>query len=208
MEAKYMNRKIGIYSSAVLFLAVLGFAVSMIAGTDFGSYLSSIFIALGFVPMVCSLSAANGRKAAGLTAIAFACVYAVLIGLVYFAQLTTVSLTPLSGEAAMQLNYSNFGLMFNYDLLGYAFMALSTFFIGLTIAPENKGDKWLRGMLLVHGIFAIACFIMPMLGIFRPGMEGGDLIGTLVLEFWCAYFIPVSILAFRHFVKTADKAEA
>lgn len=203
-----MNRKIGIWSSAVLFLAVLGFAVSMIAGTDFGSYISSLFIALGFVPMVCSLSAANGRKAAGLTATAFACVYAVLIGLVYFAQLTTVSLTPLEGQAAMLLDYSNFGLMFSYDLLGYAFMALSTFFIGLTIVPGNKADKWLRGLLLVHGIFAITCFVMPMLGIFKPGMEGGDLIGTLVLEFWCAYFIPVSILAFRHFMKAKDMDEA
>jgi hypothetical protein len=30
-------------------------------------------------------------------------------------------------------------------------------------------------------------------------MAGGDIIGVLVLEFWCAYFAPVCILSYLHF---------
>jgi hypothetical protein len=150
---------------------------------------------------VFSVTSEKEKKAPGLTAVAFASVYAVLIGLVYFAQLTTVHLSVLDEQAASLLDYSNFGLLFNYDLLGYAFMALSTFFIGLTIAPENRADKWLSGLLLAHGVFALPCLIMPMLGIFKPGMEGGSIIGTLVLEFWCVYFLPIGALSYHYFKK-------
>lgn len=198
-----MNKKIGIYSSLLTLAAVTAFAVCMIAGTVYGSYISSLFIAWGFVPMVCSIASLSGkeRKAAGYTAIAFSAVYAMLIGLVYFAQLTTVHLSKLNEQASALLDYSKFGLFFSYDLLGYAFMALATFFISFTIIPENRADKWLKMLLLIHGIFAVSCVVMPMLGVFKPGMAGGDLIGVLVLEVWCAYFIPVCLLAFYYFRK-------
>lgn len=43
-----MNRKIGVISSIVNLLAVLGFAVSMLFGFKFGSYLCSMFIAFRY----------------------------------------------------------------------------------------------------------------------------------------------------------------
>ena len=57
-----MNKKIGMYASIMTFLAILSFALCMLLGLilknniigNNGSYLSSIFIALGFIPMVCS----------------------------------------------------------------------------------------------------------------------------------------------------------
>ena len=58
-------------------------------------------------------------------------------------------------------------LFFNYDLLGYGMMALSTFFLGLTIRADNSADKWLRRLMLIHGIFFLSCFIMPMTGMFQ-----------------------------------------
>jgi hypothetical protein len=206
-----MNRKMGMAASLVTLAAVVAFALSMLFGCDASSYLSSMFIAWGFVPMICAF-AAVGRpdaKAAGMTAAAFASVYAVFIMLVYFAQLTTVRLAGLSAEAAQLLDYSKYGLLFNYDLLGYAFMALATFFIALTVEIKTTGDKWLKGLLFIHGIFAVTCVVMPILGIFGgsgsaeavAGGAGADMafIGVLILEFWCAYFTPVCILSFLHF---------
>ena len=187
----------------VTLVAVLVFAVSMLTGSDFMSYLSSLFIAWGFVPTICAFAAFGGgeTQAAGKAAVAFASVYAVLIMLVYFAQLTTVRLDTLGPVAEKQLNYGKFGLMFNYDLLGYAFMALSTFFIALTLEARTTSDKWLKGLLLVHGIFAVSGTVLPMLGLFNGEMAGGEIIGVAVLEFWCAYFTPVCILSFLHFKK-------
>ena len=58
------------------------------------------------------------------------------------------------------LNYSNGGLFFSYDLLGYGMMALSTFFVGLTIDAKNKADQWLKCLMIIHGIFFFGCFII------------------------------------------------
>ncbi len=126
-----------------------------------------------------------------------------LIALVYYAQITTVRMPALSDEAYAVLSYSEFGLFFNYDLLGYAFMALSTFFVSFAIMPADKGDRWLKWLLCIHGVFAISCVVTPTLGLFQPGMAGGDLMGVLVLEFWCVYFTPVCILACRYFKRAS-----
>lgn len=189
------------YSSLVTFIAVVGFAFSMIVGSDFGSYLSSMFIAWGFVPMICSFASycPKETKSLSYTAMIFSSVYAVLIMVVYFAQLTAVRLSVLNEQALSILNYKNFGLFFSYDLLGYGFMALATFFISFTIQANTKIDKWLKALLMIHGIFAISCVAIPMLGVFSSGMTGGDIFGVLVLEFWCAYFAPACILSFLHF---------
>ncbi len=129
----------------------------MFAGSDTGSYVSSLGISWGFVPMICAFASLSNRKAkaAAYTAIAFAAIYGVLIAVVYFAQITTVRISALSDEANALLNYAQFGLFFNYDLLGYGFMALSTFFVSFTLTPADRGDKWLKWLLCIHGVFAI-----------------------------------------------------
>lgn len=204
-----MNRKLGMISAAVTLVGVVGFALCMIIGSMFGNYLTSMFIAWGFVPLICSFAAYGKEdvKALGKTAIAFASVYAVLIMLVYFAQLTTVRLSLLNAQAAQLIDYGKFGLMFNYDLLGYAFMALATVFIAFTVEVKTKGDRWLKAILLIHGVFAITCVAMPILGVFSGNGSGDSTwVGTAVLEFWCAYFIPVCILSFLHFRRKPKQA--
>lgn len=202
-----MNRKIGMYSSIMNVAAVSGFALSMLIGTNFGSYFTSMFIAFSFVPMMCAFSIYGkaDTKAAGYTSMIFAGVYMVLILIVYFAQVTSVRLDELSKETLQIIDYQNFGLFFNYDLLGYGLMALSTFFAGLTVDVKSKSDKWLKILLMTHGVFFISCFIMPMLGLFSTEMEGSAWIGTAVLEFWCIYFIPVGILSFLYFLNKSEK---
>ncbi len=196
-----MNRKIGMYSSIINILAVFGFAICMLVGTNFGSYIASMFIAFGFVPMMCCFREYSSpeNRAAGNTAMIFAGAYAVFILAVYFAQLTSVRLAVLNEQATQLIDYQKFGLFFSYDLLGYGLMALSTFFAGLTIKLKIKADKWLKWLLIIHGVFFFSCIIMPMLGLFSPDMQGATWIGTAVLEFWCIYFIPVGILSFMYF---------
>ena len=196
-----MNRKTGMFSSLVNSAAVFIFALCMIIGTDYGSFIASMFIAFSFVPMVstfCHYSSPE-KKAAGYSALVFSAVYSVFILAVYYAQVTTVSLETISREVSQYIDYSKYGLFFNFDLLGYALMALSTFFAGLTIDAVTKADKWLKRLLIIHGVFFLSCFIIPMIGLFSSDMKGPDWIGTAVLEFWCVYFIPVGILSFLHF---------
>lgn len=202
-----MNRKIGMICSLINFISVIGFAICMLIGTDFGSYIVCMFIAFSFVPMISAFSQECEREnqAAAYSAMIFAGVYAVIILLVYFAQTTAVRLDGLNEQALQILDYKKFGLYFSYDLLGYGLMALSTFFIGFTIKVRTKADKWLKWLLLIHGIFFVSCFIMPMLGVFSPDMQGAEWIGILVLEFWCIYFAPIGILSFLHFKNNIAK---
>lgn len=200
-----MNKKIGIYSSIINICAVAGFAISMLIGTIWGSYVTSMFIAFSFVVMMCSFCMVSKKeyKTAGYAGMMFGGIYATIILLVYFAQVTTVQNENLLDSASAIIDYQKFGLYFNYDLLGYALMALATFFAGLTVACKTKTDKVLKVLLLIHGVFFISCLILPMLGIFKQGMSGGEWIGNAVLIFWCIYFIPVGVLSVKYF-KDAD----
>lgn len=78
-----MNKKLGKYSSILTGISVLSFAISMIFGiftkTLFVSCLSSIFIAIGFIPFMISIYSLNefkDRNSIGITAIAFGIIYA------------------------------------------------------------------------------------------------------------------------------------
>lgn len=194
-----MNKKICLYSSVVNFISVICFALFMLFDFNNGNYFSSIFIAFSFVLMICGYAyfAEKEVKLAGYVSVAFSIIYATIILLVYFAQLTTVRLNDLTQQAAILLDFQQYGLLFNYDLLGYGIMSLATFFAGLTIKPQTRTDCWLKYLLIIHGVFFISCLIVPMLGVFKA--DSPAWIGIAVLEFWCLYFCPISILSFLHF---------
>lgn len=198
-----MNRKIGMIGSAINALTVLAFAIFMLMHFDFGSYFVCIFLALSFVMMVAAFETEcrTECKAAGKAALIFSAIYATLIIVVYYTQCTSVRNDNLDESAMRILDYKYLGLMFNLDLLGYGIMALSTFFIGLTINVERKADKVLKWLLLIHGVFFLSCLLMPLTGIFanRDGSTSGG--GIIALEIWCLYFLPISILSFLHFMR-------
>ena len=200
-----MNRRIGMISSCITLISVILFAVFMLFDMSSAAYAICILLSFGYLVMVSTFAAYAGKgvEAAKYAGFAFAVIYGVFVMLVYYAQITTLVQSNLTEQAAQLLDYKKFGLFFNYDLFGYGMLSISSFFIGLTIFPENKEDKILKALLLVHGIFSIVCFI-PVLGIFNAEMAGGDLIGIAVLEVWCLYFIPVCFLSYCYFKRKSN----
>lgn len=198
-----MNRRIGMIGAAINLAGVVLFALSLFFNFDYGGFLSSSIIAIGFLVMIAAFASFSTKrtKAAAYVAMGFAGAYIVFILIVYFAQMTTVRFQELSTEAALILDYKSFDLMFTYDLLGYGLMALATFFIGFTIEANNKGDIVLKWLLWIHGIFAVTCFVSPLLHLFTADGSSSDIVGTIALEFWCFYFIPIGILSILHFKK-------
>ena len=130
-----MNKKLGMIGSIINFITVLLFAIFLLIDFKFGYFFVCIFLSLSFIMMIASFEneCTEDNKVAGKIALILAGVYSTLIMIVYFTQCTSVLNDNLSKEALKLLDYSNMGLMFNLDLLGYAIMALSTFFIGLTL---------------------------------------------------------------------------
>ncbi len=169
-----MNRIIPGIGAAIVTITVFLFAVCMIVDFPFGSYLVCMFLPLGYIMMAVGFQyeSCEDRRVPADIGVAIAVIYAVLILLVYFAQTTSVRLEDLNEQAVRILNYQRGGLLFNYDLLGYGMMALSTFFIGLSINPNSKADKWLKCLMMAHGIFFIGCFVMPVTGVFTSMASG------------------------------------
>ena len=115
-----MNRIIPKTGAAIVTVTVFLFAVCIITGFLFGSYLVCMFLPVGFIMMTAGFqheSGENARVSANI-GMAFAAVYTVLILLVYYAQTTTVRLEVLNGQASNILDYRRGGLLVNYALLG------------------------------------------------------------------------------------------
>ena len=199
-----MNQLIPKTGAVIVAVTVFLFAVCLIFDFLFGSYLVCMFLPIGYIMMVAGFhdECCEERRVSANIGLVFSAIYAVLIFLVYFAQTTSVRLEDLNEQAIRILNYQRGGLLFNYDLLGYGMMALSTFFIGLSIKADSNSDKWLKGLMMVHGIFFISCFVMPMTGVFTSmatGETGNG--GTIALLIWCVFFFPIGVLAYKHFEK-------
>ena len=203
-ERMELNKRIPKAGSAIVTVTVFLFALFLIINYSMGSFFVCIILPLGFIMMTAGLhnECENDRKVAANIGMVLAAVYCVLVMVVYFTQLTTVNNEHLNEQAANLLNFGKFGLIFNYDLLGYGIMALSTFFTGLSMKAKNKADKWLKALMMIHGVFYFSCTFMPMTGIFSKMSSGGDgLGGRFALVAWCVYFFPIGILSFLHFRK-------
>ena len=198
-----LNRTIPRIGAAIVTCTVILFALCILSGFSFGSYLVCMFLPVGYIMTAAGFQheSSEDTRVCANTGMVFSAVYAVLILLVYFAQTTTVRLEALNDQAVKVLDFQRGGLLFNYDLLGYGIMALSTFFLGLSMQPENRADRWLKALMMIHGVFFISCFFMPMTGMFTKMANGtgGSGGGTVALLFWCAYFFPIGVLAYRHF---------
>ena len=199
-----LNRTIPKAGSAIVTVTVFLFALFLIINYSMGSFFVCLLLPLGFIMMTAGLhhECEDDRKVAANIGMVLAGVYSVFIMLVYYTQLTTVNNEQLTEQAANLLTMGKCGLIFNFDLLGYGLMALSTFFTGLSMKPKDKADKWLRALMMIHGVFYFSCTFMPMTGMFVNKSSGGDgLGGRLALVVWCVYFLPIGILSFLHFRK-------
>jgi len=197
-----LNKMIPKAGSAIVTVTVFLFALFLIINYSMGSYFVCLILPLGFIMMTAGLhnECENDRKVAANIGMVLASVYCVLIMVVYFTQLTTVNNEQLTEQAANLLTMGKVGLIFNYDLLGYGIMALSTFFTGLSMKAKNKTDKWLKALMMIHGVFYFSCTFMPMTGMFSKMSSDGDgLGGRLALVAWCVYFLPIGTLSFLHF---------
>lgn len=204
------NNKIGFYSAATAALSTVIFAISMLVSNSLLSFGICMLLSWSYITLTCAFAAQvkQDKKAFAYAGMAFACVYAVFINLVYFTQLTTVNQQAASADILKILTFEPGSWIFAFDIFGYGMMAVSTFFIGLTVKAESKADKWLKTLLMLHGIFAPVCVIFPMLNLFSSAgsVEQGSNMGVVALEGWCLFFIPTMIFAAKHF-KDKNKTE-
>ena len=173
-----LNKTIAKVGSGIVTVTVFLFALFLIINYSMGSFFVCLILPLGFIMMTAAFhnECENDRKVAANIGLVLSAVYCTFIMLVYFTQLTTVNNEQLT--------------------------ALSTFFTGLSMKAKNKTDKWLKALMMIHGVFYLSCTFMPITGMFLKMTSGGDGIGgRLALVAWCVYFLPIGILSFLHYRK-------
>jgi len=127
----------------------------------------SFFLGSSFVVLMACvhLLAPPERHAWTLSALAFATMYAVLTGTVYFVQLTLVAPRMLAGRTAgiEMFRFEPFdSFLYSVDILGYSFMSLSTLiaamafngmaFNGMAFSGRGGVQRVARGFLLANGL--------------------------------------------------------
>lgn len=99
-----MIPKIG---AGIVSAAIFLFAICLLTGFNFGAYLVCMFLPVGYIMMAAGFYHESGeeRKVAAIVGVVFSAIYAVLIFLVYFAQLTNVRLDDMTEQAVIHERY-------------------------------------------------------------------------------------------------------
>lgn len=104
----------------------------------------SLFLGSSFLVLTISIQqlTAPEKKICSHAAVAFATVYTILIGIVYFVQLTLALPRPLRGqvegvEVFLFVPFDSF--LYAVDILGYSFMSVATLFAGMVFTGKGIG---------------------------------------------------------------------
>lgn len=207
-----MNRKIGFISSIVICCSVAIFLICLIVAlfaqnaiTENLSYGVCAVLSWGWVATACVYSCYTQKErcAAAKIGVAIGVIYATIISIVYYTQLTTVLHKSVDEKILQAFSFPSAGSwLFNLDLLGYGLLAISTFFVGLTLQTENKVDKALKLLLMLHGLFCV-CMFVPILPLPSTNQGNG---GAIALICWCLFFLPICVLSILHFKKLNTNA--
>lgn len=206
-----MNKIIGFLASWAAAVTTALFAAFMLFGSgrtgEMLSFAVCTLLSWSFVILACAfyIAAAPDRKIFGLSGLSFAIIYAVLINIVYYSQLTVVRLNLLSEPVLAAVRFQPGSLFFAFDLLGYGLMALSTLLLAFSLSTLTPSGIWLKRLFIFHGFFAAPSIIFPLLRISLSTTPNNGLSpGTIALLAWCAIFIPIMLVSARYF-KDANK---
>ena len=161
--------KIGFYSGAIAFAANAGFVVVQtlqLLGVltypydEILIYSFSLCIVVPFLLEMLALhyATADDKKIWSHAALIFTIIYAVFVIANYVVQLTTVIPTTVkgNGEAVKILSQTPHSMFWDYDAIGYIFMALAMLFAS-PVFDKSGIEKWVRIAFLANA------FVTPLI---------------------------------------------
>jgi hypothetical protein len=146
------------------------------ASTPLGLFIlltPSLLLGSAFLVLVVSIHqlAAHDRKVWSHAAVAFATMYAALISIVYFVQLTLVAPRIAEGriagiEAFLFVPFDSF--LYAVDILGYSFMSVATLFAAQVLTGkgiERVARFWLTANGLLLPFLVLQMYVHPLIWI-------------------------------------------
>jgi len=175
--------KIGFYSAILTAIFAIAYSVAQIAVLavpptppwDFVAlFVPSLFLAWSFIVMMISIHyyAPEDRKIYSHIGMTFGVLYAALVSIVYFVELSVAVPMVFRGETyPAWLSFTAPSLMVSIDGLGYVFMALATLFASQVFTTQ-KQQRLIRWSFFANGLLSIVIF----LAVYIPSLT---LIGAL-----------------------------
>lgn len=170
-------RKIGLISACLTAIFAIIYSVAQIfvlavpqsPPWDFiGLFTPSLFLAWSFIVMMISIHyyAPEERKIYSHIGMTFAILYATLVSLVYFVELTVAVPLVLQGQAYPEwLSFSSPAMMVSIDGLGYAFMSIATLFSSQVFAGI-RSKRLIRWAFFANGILAVVILLAVLIPAF------------------------------------------
>jgi hypothetical protein len=159
-------RKIGFFSAILTAVFAIIYSVAQITilavppspPWDFiGLFAPSLFLAWSFIVMMISIHyyAPEERKIYSHIGLVFAILYAALVSIVYFVELSVAVPAVFQGQVYPDwLSFTSPSMMVSIDGLGYGFMAMATLFASQVFAG-NKSRRLIRWAFFANGLLAI-----------------------------------------------------
>ena len=172
--------RIGFWSAILvtIFLSISGVTSSasiyMVSNIS-GFILTSIFL---IVVTCIYYSAPEDKKILGQIGLSFAIIYATMISMNYFIQLTFVQFGAFNTDIFSMKDPQS--MMMTIEVLGYFFMGLSTLFIA-PIFQSGRLEKSIRWLFVFNGILGIGGAVGFALNLDWRILIGGLIIWTIVM---------------------------
>jgi hypothetical protein len=172
--------RIGFWSAILvtIFLALSGITSSAsiyLISNISGFILTSIFL----IVIICIYyTAPDDKKIFGHIGLAFAIIYATMISMNYFIQLTFVRFGAFNTDVFSITDPQS--MMMTIEILGYFFMGLSTLFIA-PIFESGRLEQSIRWLFVFNGILGIGGAIGFALNLDWRILIGGLIIWTIVM---------------------------
>jgi hypothetical protein len=163
-------RKIGLLSAVLTAIFAIIYSIAQLAVVaapqtppwDFiWLFTPSLFLSGAFLVMMTAIHyyAPEERKIYSHIGLLFATLYAALVGIVYFVELSIAVPMTFQGEAYPEwLSFTAPSMMVSIDGLGYAFMAIATLFASQVFAG-SKATRLIRWAFFANGLLSIAIIL-------------------------------------------------
>jgi hypothetical protein len=178
-EKKFVYQ-LGFWSATTATLLVAVAGVTATASIQPFATVMGFLLTLSFlVVMACIHSyAPEEKKVFTLVGLSFAIIYATLISVNYFIQLTFVRQTTYDASIFDMTN--NQSMMWVIEVLGYFFMGLSTLFAA-PVFGSGKVESLVRWLFVVNGILGILTPIAYALNLPIQVLLGGLIVWDIVM---------------------------
>ena len=172
--------QLGLWSAIVATLLVTVAGITATASIQpFATIIGFLLTPTFLVVMACiHCYASESKKVFSLVGLSFAIIYATLISLNYFIQLTFVNQSTFDTSLFSMTNPQS--LMWVIEVLGYFFMGLATLFAAPVFGSDGI-EKIIKWLFIVNGILGIGALLGYGMNVPLEIMLGGLIVWDIVM---------------------------